>query len=307
MWQGTGSAHLTFLPRKPTPLGFMMKTVVCAESGICVAAELCEGAEVDGKKEFVKEYGSTAATTLRIVKEYFGSGRVVVADAWFGSYKLAYALRDRGIFSVMNVKNNTKRFVKRELLAECPERGNQSTKQCRVEGGWTVYGTCHMDKAPMTLVHTCGLSLPGPPRFRNWAKFKDGKMVRRQYKLEQPHVHSIYRGNFSGVDIYNKYCFGPRSLQMPYKTNCWQVRFWFACFSMCVTNAFHAHNRFRSIQSLEKWTLLEFKEELAEELLCSIYHPSRVQRSKRSREVAAGAVDAEGIEHILKHSHLRMT
>ena len=46
-WAGATTAHITFLPRKPTPLGFMMKTLCCAESGVLVSAELCEGARID--------------------------------------------------------------------------------------------------------------------------------------------------------------------------------------------------------------------------------------------------------------------
>ena len=44
-WVGTGSAHLTYLPRKPTPLGIMLKTICDASSGVMVGAEICESKE----------------------------------------------------------------------------------------------------------------------------------------------------------------------------------------------------------------------------------------------------------------------
>jgi hypothetical protein len=64
----------------------------------------------------------------------------------------------------------------------------------------------------MVLVHTTGLSTPGPSRVRRWAKFKKGRIIKRVYTLQQPHVHSIYRGGFSAVDIFNKMALGPNSI-----------------------------------------------------------------------------------------------
>lgn len=36
----------------------------------------------------------------------------------------------------------------------------------------------------MVLVHTTGTSNAGPPRYRRWAKYKAGQIVKRSYKLE---------------------------------------------------------------------------------------------------------------------------
>lgn len=44
-WVGQGSAHLTYIPRKPTPLGIMLKTICDTSSGIMVGAEFVESAE----------------------------------------------------------------------------------------------------------------------------------------------------------------------------------------------------------------------------------------------------------------------
>lgn len=63
-WVGTGDVHLTYIPRKPTPLGIMLKTGCCSSSGVMVRAELCEAADDMASKEYVKEYGATTATTL---------------------------------------------------------------------------------------------------------------------------------------------------------------------------------------------------------------------------------------------------
>lgn len=41
-WQGASSAHITYLPRKPTPLGFCMRTLADCQTGILLNAELCD-------------------------------------------------------------------------------------------------------------------------------------------------------------------------------------------------------------------------------------------------------------------------
>lgn len=50
-WTGLRSAHLTYLPRKPTPLGFQLKTLCDGQSHILLNMEICEGKDVDRQKE----------------------------------------------------------------------------------------------------------------------------------------------------------------------------------------------------------------------------------------------------------------
>lgn len=51
-WVGGGAPHLTLIPRKPTPLGIMFKTVCCGATGVLLNAELQECAEEMQKKEY---------------------------------------------------------------------------------------------------------------------------------------------------------------------------------------------------------------------------------------------------------------
>ena len=106
-WEGMGDAHLTFMKRKPTPLGYCMRTTTCSLSGILLVCEFCEGKEVEQGKEFNDEWGAHTGATMRLVKNWFYTGRVVIADSWFGSFRCAFGLLDKGLFSVMNVKRNT--------------------------------------------------------------------------------------------------------------------------------------------------------------------------------------------------------
>ena len=91
-WIGAGSAHLTFMKRKPTPIGICMRTLACGVTGVLLNCELCESKDEMGEKPFVKEWGKHTATTLRITRPWWYTGKVVVADSFFGSFRCAFAL-----------------------------------------------------------------------------------------------------------------------------------------------------------------------------------------------------------------------
>ena len=124
IWEVQGCLHITFLPRKPTPLGIQLKTLVDAISGILLGVEIVEGKAVDSQKKWYAEYGHCAATTLRMCEPYAGQERTLIGDAWFGSFKTAYHLAKMGVHCVLNLKNHTAHAAKRDLVAMCPERGD---------------------------------------------------------------------------------------------------------------------------------------------------------------------------------------
>ena len=91
-WVSTGSAHLTYIPRKPTPLGIMLKTVCDVSSGTMIGAELVESAETMQGKKWVSQWGATTATTMRLVAPWGGKGRILIVDSLFGSVRTAFVL-----------------------------------------------------------------------------------------------------------------------------------------------------------------------------------------------------------------------
>ena len=88
-WTGTGEVHINYIPRKPTPYGIEMKTLACASARIVLQMEMVEGRELDATKKYRDQVGASTATTLRLCEPWAGSGRIVVADAWFGSCNTA--------------------------------------------------------------------------------------------------------------------------------------------------------------------------------------------------------------------------
>lgn len=129
-WEGVSSGHITYIARKPTPLGFELRTLVCGDSGVLLNAELCEGAEAEGKKAWVDDWVKHTAATLRLTEPYHHTGRCLVADSWFGSYRNAAAHLEVGTFCIMNVKRNKARAPVQELLSKCKKREEHFTKGC---------------------------------------------------------------------------------------------------------------------------------------------------------------------------------
>ena len=85
-------------------------------------------------KEFVDEYGTTTATMLRLTAAYHGTGRIIVADAWFGSLKTAIALIKHGLYCNMLVKTAHKGFPRELLNQTCLSRGEWAAYAADVEG-----------------------------------------------------------------------------------------------------------------------------------------------------------------------------
>ena len=145
-WVGTAEGKLMFIPRKPTPLGFMLKTIVDTESGILVNAEIVEGAEEDASKEYNEQWGKSTGCTLRLTKPWHGKSRIIIGDSWFGSYRCAVALLKHGCFTVANVKH----FPKAKLKGIVKIFGETNHMKVIVPGmqneaTYKVYWSIHMD------------------------------------------------------------------------------------------------------------------------------------------------------------------
>jgi hypothetical protein len=99
---------LSFVFRKPKPLGTEYKVAACAFSGILLYLEIQKGAVPMRKLPFTSQVGVTAACSLRLLLGAAHSGQatkerkllkeegrrhLVIADSWFGSVKLAEACK----------------------------------------------------------------------------------------------------------------------------------------------------------------------------------------------------------------------
>lgn len=293
-WTGKGDMHLTYLPRKPTELGFKIDTMCCAESNICLAAEVDEGKEIMAKAEYRDKVGAGTATTLRLVKKYKDSKRTVIGDSRFGSCNTVEWLWDEmSLHSIMAVKTAHAGYPKtkmREALGST--RGTHKCFKVEVKmdnkEDLEYYASGLLDKKAMYVVATCGTSLITRVAQRRTRNPKS--QAPPTYELPMPEMHALYRRYFNAVDLFNRDCFGPKSVQMSIKTHSWYRRFFLAILGMCETNAMNAYRMEKG--HIERFTWLS---KLAEVL---IYNPEVVD-SDAGIEETGGDVS----EHCNLHYH----
>ena len=117
-----GIPHLSFVKRKPQPLGAELKAVCDGSTGVCMFVEMQEGKERMRRKAFVEEYGATTACTVRMLNQMGMAEtnletklkRVVTADSWFASLKTANAVK-----SILGMEFTGMTFHEKDLLDSC--------------------------------------------------------------------------------------------------------------------------------------------------------------------------------------------
>lgn len=114
-----------------------------------------------------------------------------------------------------------------------------------------------LDKKPMYVVSTCGTTLITHVAMRE----SGGETI----EVPFPEMNALYRQYFNGIDLFNRDCFGPRSVQMAIKTKSWYRRFFLAILGMCEVNALNAYRA--EVGPIDRFTWLA---KLSEKL---IYNP----------------------------------
>ncbi len=107
-WRGKkgngGIPHLSFLIRKPIPLGTESKVVCEGTFGLCMYLEVQKAKVEMARKKYCREYKATTACTLRLLSKMGldetnlplleKKKRCVFADSWFASVETAMALKE---------------------------------------------------------------------------------------------------------------------------------------------------------------------------------------------------------------------
>jgi hypothetical protein len=191
-----GMPHMSYVPRKPIPLGCEIKCVADGTSGVMMYIEVQEGKTRMMRLRFADEYPATVATTLRMVAA-MGLGeinlpesdklrRVVVGDSWFASRATASALQAKfGVDFTGCVKTahagypiEAMRWVLQSL-----ERGQSCVFKLENEDLWAVgWSDVHFK----TYITTHGVSCDGLP-----AQKKRQRLDGRNYKIDIPRPNVI--------------------------------------------------------------------------------------------------------------------
>ena len=112
-----------FVPRKPHPFGNEYHTISCGLSGIMFGLELVEGK--DRPREIPRDpnegtYGATSALLLRLCKQFFSTGKIVVLDSGFCVLQGLIELRKRGGFghAVIKKRRYWPKYIKGDKINE---------------------------------------------------------------------------------------------------------------------------------------------------------------------------------------------
>ena len=112
LWKGKGMPGWLFVSRKPTPVGRESHTTADCDRGAIIFVEPYEGKDLMKDKEFVSTYGANLAKAMRCVKPWFGSGRCVILDSGFASFKCIRGMAENGMYAIGNVKSAHVAFPK---------------------------------------------------------------------------------------------------------------------------------------------------------------------------------------------------
>ena len=161
---------------------------------------------------WVSQLATTCACTMRLVEPWFHTRRIIVGDSWFGSVRTCLELMKMGLYSVLAVKIGHKQFPKQPLLERIKERFSFSCMARLFSVGSeciSLIAAAWMDKKEMLVVASCMDDNPTPPVERLRSKFKDGRVQKLRYNVEQRRVHAFYREHFNGIDLLNRLALGP--------------------------------------------------------------------------------------------------
>ena len=216
--------HLSYIIRKPEPLGTEFKNVVDTKSGICTNIRLCRkktDKAGDNPYEHITHL-KTAQATLHLMKGTKRDGSMdygsyitnfgatpdtYLGDAWFASVDLAYhAKHNLGVNFIGIVKTNSSRYPKKfliETMATWPG-GSHLLLQTEIEGvRLYALGYKYCAKKVMCFIFNdgAGHTEAGLPYIAKWTD-KNGNRCER--RIGRPHVCSTFFENNNKNDIHNQ-------------------------------------------------------------------------------------------------------
>ena len=286
-----GLPTISFIKRKPEPLGTEFKTVCCASTGVMLYVELQRGKAVMPKEKFAEEFGCTAACTLRLVEgtQYCGRNvserkdaveafkrELVLADAWFGSVKAAERIKmlhvdedgnPAGHEIIAAVKSNHSNYPKKEiedLMDDFPS-GSHLVFECKspTTGVCLVaIGYKYNARKVLCFVATknAGSTQPGTPYI---ARFPDeyGNVSNRA--VPRPKIVSKYFANSDKVDAHNHARQYQLALEKRWVTHCGWFRIDTTFIGITVTDAWKCVKFQSNNSALKKMTIKQFADRVA--------------------------------------------
>lgn len=277
-----------FVPRKPHPFGNEYHSICCGASGIMFGVELVEGKDSPPQKprpEF-DGMGTTIGLLLRLTRNLWNSGKVVVLDSGFCVLQGIIELRRKGVFaaSVIKKRRYWPKHIKGEDIKQHFE-GEQLGYSDAIAGKY--------DNTPFHIVAMKDQAFTMMFMTTYGTLEKTGKLSGRKVgdvvvRFQYPEVltnHFKYR---HAVDDHNKLRHQPISLEDVWATKQWTHRVF--AFFLAITEVNIALT-LKYFFKVNIGNMVEFRKLFARALINNKYlftttqSPTSLRRStRRSRE-----------------------
>ena len=243
--------HRMFVRRKPEPLGVELKNTADALMGVILFMEIVKGkAEVVKPKFYDKQRNpATAATTMRLAENWFGTGRVVAGDSWFASVRTCEQMLLNGLHFIGDVKTASSRYPTDDIFADtAAENGSWATMTSTLE--------IHGDEKPIFacthrrgesihgFVGTCGTSLPGKALnvyFEDDEERAMGDIAEHEITRKAASIHNDFTLAQPAIDRHNRYRQAILAMEKRFVTNNFSFRFFTSMLGTLIVNVFMAH------------------------------------------------------------------
>ena len=267
--------NISYIIRKPEPLGTEYKTICCPITGVMTYMEIQRGKEGMKNMHLQKELGATTACTIRCAEgSHQGDTHlkaVVKGDAWFGSVKCAVELAKRGRAFVGQIKSNHSLFPKKyieEKLKDAPGGAHIVLKGTYQEVELIAIGYRYSSKKTLHFVMTAdaGSTTPGEPYE---IKFTDAYGNVHVCDVDRPDVISRFFQESNCVDKHNQARQFELALEKKWLTDDAYFRLFTTLVGINVTDTWKlaAHHWLLSYRQGNNCTILSFAGILAKQLL----------------------------------------
>lgn len=225
-WSGRNMPGFIYIPRKPKATGLEMKSIACAESQVLLRVDMQEGATAMGEKQYVSEWGKSAACQLRLTQPWHGTKRIIIGDSWFGCMNAVAAFCAHGLHFILNFKGNYKplKLIKAKISSDNPRHSFETELILTNNDKHKVYLSGHLEKKPMVVAHNCETCTDGAPR-RFTVHFWEGDEEKTEtFSFGTTRVHGKYRKLFNVIDLCNRVRQEHMHMAAVWKTHEWSER-----------------------------------------------------------------------------------
>lgn len=210
---------------------------------------------------FIRKYGSSAATVLRLATAcgITGTRRIVIADSWFAGMQSVAGLRDHGLHFIGLLKTSHSGFPKDEmtqlLLEDDKSRGDWCVMRHKMSNGQFIWGGAWRGKSDKLkgkkkrnnfvspfIFTDCTTSLRGVDA-RKRRHNPDGTPAPAKWIKRPQFVEDFYTG-MPATDISNKDRQSCYSAAEFYKTSNARQKHLYHIVSFWATNAYNSHRTF---------------------------------------------------------------